>query len=506
MKRPSEIAAIDLGSNSFHLLIARPQRDGFTEVERLKDKVQLLHGLRDQQLHPQAMQRGRACLERFRQRLRALSAERVVIMGTQALREASNGAAFAEDLSGIVGVPVQVISGAEEAQLIYSAVFHRTAWMPQHKIVLDIGGGSTEIAMGAAPDSAHQLSVGIGCVSLMDRFFTKPGKFSEQLSSATEFAEAPLEQALRAQPRLAAGLPALLDAGALSFGTSGTVESVLTVLQANGWIDQDITPDALSQLNDALMEDRWVIDAGLPGLPPDRADIFPAGVAILSACFKVLQLPALRFVGVSLLHGMLYAKLQGEAVSAVRDVRESSVKRLASEYAIDQAQAARVTETAMSLYTQSASWWQGGGEYADLLRWSAGLHEVGRQINSSHYHRHGGYIVKHAQLPGFSDQQRNMLALLIRGHRRSMPEIAFRAFSPEHQRGLLRAVTLLRLAVILERSHTPQDSPRVTLQVSDDDMQLNCGANWLDEHPLSARELDVEIEQLRRCGIRLRVC
>ena len=162
-------------------------------------------------------------------------------------------------------------------------------------------------------------------------------------------------------------------------------------------------------------------------------------------------------------------------------------------------------EVTMNLYRDSASWWIDTQDYADLLRWSAQLHEIGRHVNSRHYHRHGGYIVKHAQLPGFSALQRDMLSLLIRGHRRSMPAVAFRAFSEEHQRSLLRAVALLRLAVILQRSHSDVDSPDVKLTVDDDVMRLDCGPGWLAAHTLSARELEVEVQQLGRAGLQLQV-
>ena len=493
------------------MLIARPETHGFIEVEKLKDKVQLLQGMKDLTLAGAAMGRGAACLTRFRQRLRAIAPDRITVMGTQALREASNGNDYALELSEILGVPVQVISGEQEAQLIYSAVYYRTGWMPQAKVVLDIGGGSTEIAIGDKLESDHQLSVGIGCVNLMDRFFASDETFSAQLRHATDYATQRLDDALAANQSLGHALSEALQQGALSFGTSGTVESILTVLQANGWVDQEITPEAVARLNNALTDERWLIDAGLPGLPPERADIFPAGVAILTACLRVLGIRALRFVGVSLLHGIVYRQLINDDGAAgqdvVSDVREASVARLAAEYSVDLDQAARVRATAMSLYEQSSPWWvdEHDWEFKNLLRWSAQLHGLGRLINSRHYHRHGGYIVKHAQLPGFSDQQRNMLALLIRGHRRSMPEIAFRAFSVEHQRDMLRAVSLLRLAVVLQRSHTDQDVPDVSLKVMENELYLDCGDGWLAEHPLTARELEVEVQQLGRAGMLLHV-
>ncbi|MEM7098764.1 MAG: Ppx/GppA phosphatase family protein [Pseudomonadota bacterium] len=503
-----ELAAIDLGSNSFHLLIVRPDQEGFTEVERLKEKVQLLHGIEDQKLHADAMSRGRRCLRRYAQRLEAIDPDRIVVMGTQALRQASNGREYAADLSAILGVPVQVIEGVREAQLIYNAVDQRTGWLSQrNKIVLDIGGGSTEIAIGDGSTSTHQISVGIGCVSFKDAFFDTQLGIAQQLEVATEYAQAQIAAHMAQEPEFAARLKDYVAAGALSFGTSGTVESIMSVLAANGWIDEVITPDALDELYSALLEDRWVIDAGLPGLAPDRADIFPAGVAILRTSMTTLGLTELRFAGVSLLHGMVYEILpELDLPTSGRRVRQASVNRLATEFGVDPLQAKRVGDTAMILYQQTDSWWVGtDGEYGQLLRWAADLHEIGQHINSKHYHRHGGYVVKHAQLPGFTDLDRNKLAVLIRGHRRSLPEMAFRAFSADHQTFLMRSAALIRIAVILHRSHSDRDPPQVHAEVDQQAILLKLGDGWLERHPLTLAEMGVEIEQLARVGIQLRL-
>ena len=476
--------------------MAQPRGASFVAREQLKEKVQLLAGFSDGTIAPDAQARGLACLSRFAQRLRPLPVQRLLVMGTYALRQAHNALDFTAAAQHILNVPVQIISGEYEAQLIYAAVAHQIRRGDGLRLVLDIGGGSTEIAIGTHERADHAVSVAIGCVGFKERFFAGGVSQAESYQAARAAAFDAVQMQFEAS---ASQLPHSEAWNQRVFGTSGTLESIQTVLTANGWSRGNVTREGLARLEAAITDEHWVIDAGLPGLPPDRTDIFPAGVAILSACFDALGIEQCTYVDVSLLHGMICEKVVNATEA---DLREDSVQQLALRFDTEPRQAARVCRTALTLYDAVAGW-RLQADYRNLLRWAAQLHELGVHISAKHYHRHGAYIVKHAELPGFSGEQQSMLALLIRGHRRSMPGLAFRAFDPDIAQQLLRLVALLRLAAIVERSHNDADSPQATASVEGNRLVLDCGPEWLARHPLSHRELLVEIEQQRTAGIEL---
>ena len=499
----SKIAAIDLGSNSFHLLIVQALGDEVVILERLKEKVQLLEGYSGQTLSSQARQRGLDCLDRFGQRLREVHPSRVVVMGTHALRVASDTAEFCQLAQSRLKVPVEVVSGEREAELIFLGVARHVQQPGERRLVIDIGGGSTELAGGSGFHPDQAVSLPVGCVSFRDRFFAKgfsPEAFLQAKAAAVDALQG-------AKSKLT------LEQGGVQrvFGTSGTIESIRTVMAANGWISEDITQDAMSRLQTALLQNRWVVQAGLPGLAPDRVDIFPGGAAILAACFDVLNIASLTSVDASLLQGMVWnfqmskGEISAAALSELDDLRDASIAQLAVRHGVNDEQARRVSGTAELMMSQVKRDWSDIAEFEHLLRWACQIHEVGAQINSEHYHRHGGYILKHAQIPGLTDAQREILALLVKGHRRSLPGLAFRAFDPQLSRTLLRILVVLRLSVILHRSHDNSDLPDVVLETHDDVLKLKCSTGWLSRNRLSARELEIEVTQLATAGLSLEV-
>ena len=498
---PSDIghlwAVLDLGSNSFHLLLVKLTRDGFVLQERLKEKVQLLAGFEEQKISESAQERGLACLRRFAQRLKPVSSAHTRVLCTCALRLADNASVFVEAAQEILRVPVEVITGDYEAELVYRGVAHHLGVDPVERLVIDIGGGSTEFGFGNGATPRATLSVVMGCVAYRDRFFAPGVPQAEGYVAAKNEALATLKQKLSIQDFVG---DELLSADLQVFGTSGTLESIDSVLRVNGWSRSGVTPEGLRRLESAIVKDRWVVESGLPGLAPDRVYIFPAGVAILSACVETFRLKRCQFVDVSLMQGVIYEQFVGDGRA---DMREAGIEDLMTRYAVDRAQSERVVRCALTLFAQTSDWWQGSMRSEDLLRWAAMLHELGMYISPKHYHRHGAYVVKHAQLAGFSAAHQGVLALLIRGHRRSMPTLAFRAYDPAATQQLLRLVALLRLAVILERSHNDADSPPVSLRLKGDDLFLRCGEHWLERHPLSWRELEVEQDQQRLAGLQL---
>jgi exopolyphosphatase/guanosine-5'-triphosphate,3'-diphosphate pyrophosphatase len=343
-----------------------------------------------------------------------------------------------------------------------------------------------------------------------------------------------------ARAYLADALPAFepVGAGIEVIGTSGTIDSVQQVLAANGWSDREITADGLARLVDALFDGRWDAETGLLGLAPERVDTFPAGVALLDSLFRRLQLRTMRFVGAALEDGVLHEML-GTAL-APRDVRAATLRGMQQRFGIDLRQAARVRATALALFHQAQGWWPvmgvgpdgadaserfsadehransigespatAGQDWRELLAVAAELHEAGLAVGSRAHHRHGAYLLKHADLRGFSTTERDYLALLVRGHRRGLPALSFSGVAARERRQLVRLLALLRIAVILERSHADGDSPRTRLEASatpeGDRLLLRLPAEWVETHPLSMREFAFEPQQLATAGIRLEV-
>lgn len=483
-------AALDLGSNSFHLLLARRSGESFETVERLKEKVQLLGGFRDGRLDVKAMDRGAACLARFAQRLAGVPAAHLRMAGTHALREARNRDAFAARAEHIVGVPLEVVSGDDEARLVYLGVAHHVPWRPgECRLVVDVGGGSTELAWNGecAADAGPVASYKVGCVSLTDRYFAGGASQESAYRHAREHARRTLD-----------GLGPVSD-GCTVIGTSGTIESVQTVLAANGWSPDAITPAGLAEVSEAIVSRRWLVDAGLPGLPPDRVDIFPAGVALVEALFEALEVKSMRFVDASLQDGLLYRELGPPR--ADRDLRHHTVARLKQRYGVDEAQAARVRDTATTLYDACAGWFVEPERWRAMLAWAAELHQLGAAVSPRHYHRHGAYLVQNSELPAFSQPERNLLALLVRGHRRSFPGLSFRAYDDCTRSDLERLLALLRIAVILHRSQSDAHTPQLDVAADGPRLELALEEGWLAAHPLSAKELEVEKGQLAGAGI-----
>jgi len=491
---------LDLGSNSFRLLLVRRQGELIEVVERVKEKVQLVRGFRGGLLDPAAIERAEACLQRYAQRLCGLPRDRIAMVGTHALREGQNRGALVAAAEAIMGVRLAILSGAEEAALIFRGVAMREPPAPRvGRFVLDIGGGSTEFAWGGSDGPPRVRSCMHGCVSLADRVFRQELPLGVAFDAARRY----LQDALPAVERVEAGMDVI--------GTSGTVESIQAVLGANGWSDREITADGLAELVRALVEGRWDADTGMLGLAPERVDIFPAGVVLLDALFRRLGIRALRYVDAALEDGVMFGLLGADGDP--RAVRAATVRGLQTRFGIDVGQARRVRDTALALFDQTGVWWPhergGSGSAADwrgVLGFAAELHELGLVVAPRAYHRHGAYLLKHAELRGISAREHEYLALLVRTHRRSLPMLAFSGLAAAERRRLLRLAALLRIAVILERSHADGESPwpRATAAVEDDAdrLVLTLPPPWPDRHPLSMRELERETGQLARAGIR----
>lgn len=478
------VAAVDLGSNSFHLLVARMGPGELKVVDRLKEMVRLAGGLRtDRTLAPATQERALACLERFGQRLRELPPDRVRAVGTNTLRSARDAGDFLTRAELALGHPIEVVSGMEEARLIYLGVAHSLAVAPEtRRLVMDIGGGSTELIAGTGHTPTRMESLYMGCVSLTRAHFPEGRLTAEAFRRAETAARQelePHEQAFRA-----AGWDEAV-------GASGTIRAAAKVAAANGWGEGDLTAAALERMT-AAMVDLGETDRldGLKGLGADRAPVFPGGVAILRAAFEALGIERMQPAEGALREGLLHdlmGRLRHE------DVRDPGVAALARRYHVDTEHAARVAETAAHALSQAAPGWALPPEWGEpYLRWAAQLHEIGLDIAHGGYHKHGAYVAGNADLLGFTRQEQDLLAALVRNHRRKLTTKAFAGLPGRWQVPARRLAVLLRLAVVLHRNRSPEPLPELTLEAAGDRLRLAFPPGWLDDHPLTRADLEQE--------------
>ncbi|OEC47463.1 exopolyphosphatase [Pseudomonas sp. 1D4] len=489
-RRPANlslIAAIDLGSNSFHMVLAKVDHGEIRILERLGDKVQLAAGLDEERvLSEEAMQRGLDCLRRFAQMTNSLPEGAVRVVGTNALREARNRSEFIRRAEAILGHPVEVISGREEARLIYLGVSHSIADTPGKRLVADIGGGSTEFIIGQRFESQLRESLQMGCVSFTQRYF-RDGKITParyaQAYTAARLELMGIEYSLR---RLG---------WQQAVGASGTIRAVGLAIQAAGLGSGEVNPEGIAWLKRKLFKLGEVEKIDLDGIKPDRRAIFPAGLAILEAIFEALELKHMTHSEGALREGVLYDLLGRHHHE---DVRERTLSALMERCHVDLEQAARVEAKALEALEQVAGDWQLDDEWhRDLLVWGARVHEIGMDIAHYQYHKHGAYLIEHSDLPGFSRQDQQMLALLVRGHRRNIPKDKFAEFGDEGEK-LIRLCVLLRFAILFHHIRTNQETPQVRLKVGPQSLDVQFPENWLAANPLTQADFEQEATWLKR--------
>ena len=495
-KTESILAAVDLGSNSFHLVVARLHHGHLTVLDHLRERVQLGAGLdaRDR-LSAAAQRRALACLARFRQRLKGLPATAVRAVGTQTLRRAHDAAAFLLKAQRALGFPIEIVAGREEARLIYLGVAHSIAADARRRLVIDIGGGSTELIIGERFTPLITESLDMGCVSFSRRFFPD-GRVRRADWQAAELAAQLELEPVRESFRHIGWFAAT--------GASGTVRAAAQIVLAQGWGDEGIGAHSLDKLRDALLRAGHVDRVRLERLNDERRSVLAGGLAILHALFKTFDLERLEVAEGALREGVLY-DLLGRIEH--RDMRALTIDALSSRYQIDIAQAQRVARTAEKLLDACAKRWHlngsSGVQAPQVLQWAARLHEIGLAVAHTQYHKHGAYIVENADMPGFSRQEQNLVAALIRGHRRKFPTAALLQLPRAHAVATEHLCVLLRLAVLLHRSRSDTRLPRLQLQAAPRRLALRFPRAWLARHPLTHADLLQEAELLREVGFKL---
>ena len=475
------------------MVVARLEADGRVHVlDRLRDPVRLAAGLNEKrELTPKAEERALAALERFAQRLRGLPHNAVRAVGTNTLRQAKNGSDFLERAEAALGHPIEIISGHEEARLIYLGVAHTLADDVGRHLVVDIGGGSTELIIGQRFETLALDSLFMGCVSLTTRFFAS-GVLSRETFRRAELAAAIELSTLREQYRNIGWQRAT--------ASSGTALAIEEVLRANRWADA-ITLEGLKRIKQELISQGNIGKIALRGLEPDRAPVFAGGVAIMKAVIESLHIDKLQTSTGALREGLVY-ELLGRTDH--EDVQERTTRTFAERYKVDAAQAARVTQTALSLFAQVQSSVEVDAEFGrTYLSWAGLLHEVGLSIAHSGYHKHSAYLLEHAEMPGFSRDEQLVLSTIVRCHRRRLSREPFARLLKEHRKSTFQLALILRLAARLHRSRSAEQLPELALRATKNELTLGFPNGFLDEHPLTRADLEEETELLKAVSVTL---
>ncbi|MFZ5636799.1 MAG: exopolyphosphatase [Pseudomonadota bacterium] len=489
------LAAIDLGSNSFHMVVARTVLGQLRIIDRLRETVRLADGLDGRGgLGADARQRALDCLSRFGERIRDFPQHNVRAIATNTVRALREPQVFLSDAEGALGHGIEVVSGREEARLIYLGVAHAQPPKPQQRrLVIDIGGGSTECIIGSGFDTIERESLQVGCVASTRRFFAN-GKLSrKRWKEALTEVEAEFQQF--------AGLYRALG-WQEAIGSSGTNKAIGEICAAMKLTKGAVTAEALPVVRDRLLAADRIEDISLPGLSDDRKPIIAGGILVLEAAFETLGLQRMLVSKAAMREGVLYDML---GRGGVDDPRDASIDALMHRYGIDRAQAQRVEETALRLFDQVDARWNLGDDERRMLVWAARVHELGLAIAHSQYHVHGAYVLEHSDIAGFSRQEQLFLAALVRNHRRNVSNKSLEALPDRLLAPARRCAALLRLAVLLHRSHEAESIPRLEARASGNAIALSLPRGWLDERPLLRSDLEHEPEGIAGLAIELQI-
>ena len=490
------VAAVDLGSNSFHMVIASLEENGSLRIiDTIKEMVRLGAGLDSKNyLDEESQQRALGCLNRFSQRLQNIHKEDIRIAGTNTLRIAKNARKFIKRARKVLSHQIEIISGIEEARLVYHGAIYSLAELGNKRLVVDIGGGSTEVIIGENLRPMKLESLEMGCVSITKKFFADGQITKSRLKAADIFVRREIEPIKREY---------LKTGWEQCVGTSGSIRSISKVLLTNEITDGTITDKGLKLLLDKVLEFEVIHKIKFDGLINQRQPVFIGGLVVLNAVFKALKLKQMMASDGALREGLML-----DIVGRIKhqDIRELSVKHLAARYDVRQAHADNVIASCQHLYDELADSWSLDDEnHQLLLYWAAQLHEMGLAISHSGYHKHSAYLALNSDMPGLSVQEQQLLSLLIRYHRQKFQLNDFESFSPKYRRKVLRLIIILRVAVILNRSMSGYQDPDYKVEVTKQSLILRFPEHWFDDNPLTIADLENEVDYLEAIGYKLRV-
>ncbi|MBU2880589.1 guanosine-5'-triphosphate,3'-diphosphate diphosphatase [Psychrosphaera sp. B3R10] len=491
MEKNSSYAVIDLGSNSFHMMIAQVVAGSVQIIGRVKRKVRLASGLDENLiLSDEAMLRGWECLDLFAERLQDIPINNIRIAGTATLRLATNVSVFLDKAEQILGLPIEIISGEREAQIIYKGVAY-TSSRKIRRLVIDIGGASTELIAGDGDTPVICKSLNVGCVTYLERYF--PGGYLSETNYTNAIAAAELE------------ISTIRDLYKdfnwnEEVGASGTVQAIQEILIHQGH-DEIITLERLVAIMQQSITYGIIDNLTIPGLVKDRRMVFPSGVSILIAIFRQLNLTGMTLAGGALREGQLYSMLPE---LTKMNVRNRTIESVMTRYHVDKEHAKRVAELSINLAKQTEpSWDLQQFEALDILRAAAMVHEVGLQVAYKGQQLHSSYILANTNLPGFTEAQKKLLTSLVLNHREDIDKDSLYKQSSTSVLLACRLARILRLAVILALRRADEVLPAVEIVVTNEDIALKLPKNWLDNNPLSKAELNQEAGSQAELGWKL---
>ena len=491
MARHDTLAAVDLGSNSFHLQIGRVVDGQIYPLDAVREVVRLGAGLTAEKRIDRATQAAALeALAKFGERLRGFPRPAVRAVGTNALRVAKNAPQFLREARATLGFPIEVISGREEARLIYLGVSHSLPASDERRLVIDVGGGSTELIIGTGFEPKLTESLYMGCVSYSLKYFSE-GRIDKPRMKAAELA---------ARQELAALVKEYRETGwKEAVGSSGTARSLENILRENGFAGEGITREGLERLKTLLLKAEEADPRRIAGLRPNRAPVLPGGLAIMIAAFDALGLEAMQVSEGALRHGVLY-DLLGRVQH--RDMREATVAQFMRRYHIDAAQAERVRNLSLTIYDALASL-NDREEDPDrlMLEWAARLAETGLSIAHAGYHKHSAYVLSNADMPGFSRMEQARLARIVLAHRGKLGKVQDAGFDGADW----KLVFALRLASLILRSRTDARLPFLRVAADAGGFAIDLPQSWLDDNPLSADALEAEAGHWKTVGMKLEV-
>jgi len=476
-------------------MVVAEESDGqLVILDRIREMVRLAEGLGDDgQLDEIVEQRALDCLGRFGQRIRTLNAQCVSTVGTNTLRRIKNSDDFIFQAEQALGFTIEIISGYEEARLVYQGVAHTLEQDKQSKLIVDIGGGSTELVIGEGFSPQLLNSLEMGCVMMTQKFFADGKIKTKRLQAARIFVLQRMKAIHHSYRKL--GWESVI-------GSSGSIKSIASVIREMKLQKNDgINRESLVKLVAICSDFKKIKKLDLPGLSEKRQPVFLGGLIILAGVFEALGIEHMHVSEGALREGLLY-DMVGRRQN--NDVRNTSVDTLSKRFHADQEHCKRIELTSFDFFEQLKDYWFEDTQHAEnLLRWACKLHDIGRNISHSLYQRHSAYIIENADLAGFSRQEQKRLSAIVGAHRGKFLKDNFNEMHKEKRLRSMHLTIVLRLSVIFHRSRIENALPEIKMQVEDNNLILKLPDQWLNEHPLTINDLEQEAEYLSAVGLSL---
>ncbi len=475
-------AAVDLGSNSFRLHIGRHEGDAIRVLKSMREPIRLAAGLDAHgNLTEAAMQSALACLHNFQSVLSGYRLDAVRVVATSTLRVARNSAAFLPAAEQAIGHPIEIISGEEEGRLIYMGVANSLGAPGERRLVIDIGGGSTELILGRGPEIERVESFSVGTVKQSLSFFVG-GRIDAAcyeaaiLSARSHFEDAAPFYEMRQWD--------------VAYGSSGTARAIAEIIARNKLGDERLSASGLEALKERFIGFGQVAAIDMPGLRPDRAGTIIGGLAILIALVRELDIDAVLPIEAGLRMGVMWDLYLR---SMQRDRREQSVAALARKFNVDEERAARVAQQAAALYVQLKP---AAETCVRPLQWSAMLHEIGLALSQTGYHKHTAYMVENADLPGFTTREQKLMGKLVLAQKGNLRKVAEALADAD----FAKAVLALRMAVLLMHARMEASGADLKLRMKNK-IELEIRREWVASHPTLAFWIEKEQEFWDEVGV-----